>query len=288
MPNLVLQPRKNHLIRDAYLDFELSRKAMLCSENTIQFYQYTAKKFIEQLPVDDPKDVTAHHVRAYLSGLASRGLKDSTVHGHARAIRCFLRFCAAEGYCEPVTFDMPRQGTERPPMLSAEDLKRVLAHATKPRDKALVLLLVDFGVRRAECAALRWKDIDMNSGVLRVNSGKGKKARTAIIGPTTRRGLLKHRRKVSHEPGDSVFRLTGSGVRMALRRLGDRAGVTLTCHMLRRTFATAALTGGMSPLVLQSLMGHSDLEMTRRYLRLVDTDLIEQHRAHGPVDRLLG
>ncbi len=87
--------------------------------------------------------------------------------------------------------------------------------------------------------------------------------------------------------GEAVFGLTSSGLRQALRRIGERAGFHITCLILRREFATLALRAGMNPLHLQALMGHTTLEMTRRYIQLARIDLLEAHNEHGPVDRLL-
>jgi len=81
--------------------------------------------------------------------------------------------------------------------------------------------------------------------------------------------------------------LKASGLRMVLRRLSDRAGVMVTAHMLRRTFATLSLRAGLNPLHLQALMGHASLDMTRHYIRLVDEDLQSAHEQHGPADRFL-
>jgi integrase/recombinase XerD len=63
--------------------------------------------------------------------------------------------------------------------------------------------------------------------------------------------------------------------------------VHIAPHALRRTFATLALKAGMNPLHLQGLLGHSSLEMTRRYVQMMDEDLVEAHRMYGPVDHAL-
>ncbi|MCK5635711.1 MAG: tyrosine-type recombinase/integrase, partial [Anaerolineales bacterium] len=60
-----------------------------------------------------------------------------------------------------------------------------------------------------------------------------------------------------------------------------------TPHALRRTFATLSLKAGMNLIHLQGLLGHSTLEMTRRYLQVLDEDLVDAHRSHGPIDTFL-
>ena len=70
-------------------------------------------------------------------------------------------------------------------------------------------------------------------------------------------------------------------------RISERAGIKVTPHALRRTFATLSRRSGMDLLELQALMGHASLEMTKRYIEMLEDDLIEAHRKHGPIDRYL-
>jgi len=88
-------------LTDAYTDFILSRQAMQCSPNTLDFYKYTAGVFltwVEQQSVTIPEQVDARLVRQYLAELATKGKSDKTLHAHARAIRTLLRFWYAEKY----------------------------------------------------------------------------------------------------------------------------------------------------------------------------------------------
>ncbi len=98
---------------------------------------------------------------------------------------------------ERVTFDMPRLLKKRLPVLTVDELRPVLA-VCNVRDKALVMLMVDSGLRRAEVCALNWDDLDFSNGLLRVKRGKGGKARSAVVGATARRALLAYQRKLVH------------------------------------------------------------------------------------------
>ncbi len=297
MPELKLVPRNEHLLRDAFQDFLLSREASLCSPRTIEYYRDCAGGFVSWAiaqGLDTPEAVKAQHVRAYISRVASRGVNDGTVHCHARATKTFLRFLVAEGYRQAhVSITMPRLSERRLPFLTANELGRVVEACRDARERCIVLMLADTGVRRAELLALNWEDVDLTTGAVRVEKGKGRKARTVVCGVYTRRALLKYRRTAPHEPTDALFtarglcRLKGSGLRSILKRLGARSGMSLTAHALRRTFATLATRGGMNVFYLQALMGHSDLETTRRYVRLVRDDILDAHKQAGPVDHML-
>jgi integrase len=149
---------------------------MRVTQSTLAFYGYTLGRFLtwlEQQGVTSPADVEARHVRAFL--VSVEGKSDSTVNAFARAIRTLLGFWHAENYMPaPVKFAMPRIEQKRLPSLTAEEVSRVLA-ACNIRDRALILLMVDSGLRRAEACALNWGDLDISSGLVRVARGKGGK-----------------------------------------------------------------------------------------------------------------
>ena len=289
------QPRGD--LKDAFLDFMLSREAMLCTQRTLDFYQFTLGKVLEWLEskgIYTSSLISSRLVRAYLADMRKRELSDSYIHGYARAIRTFVRFLHLEGYIqESITFQMPTIAKKRLPVLTPEELRKVIAGCETPRDKALIMLMIDSGLRRAEVCDLNWSDVDIRIGLVRVRRGKGRKARSVVVGVSTRRALLAYRRTVNHNDSMPLIqtnrgtRLTHNGLRSVLLRIGKRTGVKIAPHILRRTFATLSLRSGMNPLHLQGLLGHSSLEMVRKYIQMLDEDLMQAHREHGPVDKYL-
>jgi integrase/recombinase XerD len=223
----------------------------------------------------------------------SRGLKDNSVHDHARAIRTLLIFWHDEGYIvQRVKFEMPKLFHKRLLVLTPEQLQ-VLLKACSVRDKAIVLLLVDSGLRRFETANLNRGDVDFHTGLVRVRSGKGRKDRSTVIGATTRRALLAYRRTLVHrDDRDPLIqsrdgqRLSGNALLTMCRRLTKRTGIKVTPHALRRTFAILSLRSGMSPLHLQALGGWEGFDMVKHYAQMVDDDLLQAHTEHSPIDNL--
>jgi integrase/recombinase XerD len=287
----------SYALQDAFTDFVLSRQAILCSPKTLGWYRFILSKFVESLAengVISPQEITARHIRAFLSELAGKGLSDTYIHGYARAIRTLMRFFHSEKYMpELVTFQMPSIANKRLLVLSGEEINKLLDACRTPRDKALILLMVDTGLRRAEVCALNWGDVDISSGLVRVVRGKGGKARSVVVGVITRRALLAYRKTITTSVDQPLFqtkmasRLSHNGLRSLLLRIGKQAGVRVTPHALRRTFATLSLRAGMNLLHLQGLLGHSTIEMTRRYVQMIDDDLLEAHKLHGPIDNFL-
>jgi integrase/recombinase XerD len=284
-------------LHDAYTDFVLSRQAMQCTPATMEFYRYTAGKFLSWLDkqgITEPQEVTARHVREYLAMITGEGKADKTINANARAIRTLLRFWHDENYLPaPVKFAMPKMEKKRLPCLTADELDKIIKACANPRDKALVLFMADSGLRREEIVNLNWQDVDMTSGLVTVRRGKGGKARSAVVGANTRRAILAYRRTLENTADNAPLfqarggvRFTGSGLRLVFRRLSERTGIKVSPHAMRRTFVILSLRGDMDVLHLQAMLGHSSLEMVQHYAQLVDDDLLRSHKAHSPIDNL--
>lgn len=283
-------------LRDAWTDFVLSRQAMQCTPATLQTYQKVLGRFIaflEQQGITHPEQVNARHARQYLAQFA--GKSDWYLNGIARAIRTLVRFRHKEGYMpELVTFEMPKVRQKRLPFLDAEQVARLLA-ICDVRERALIMLMVDSGLRRQEVCNLKRGDVDLRSGAVTVIQGKGRKDRLAFIGADARRSLLAYLRMQDNQSEDAPLfqtqsggKFTPAGLRSIFVRLSKRAGFKVTPHMLRRTFATLSLQNGIDLVSLQTLLGHENSENTRRYIQWLDADLLEAHRKASPIDNLRG
>jgi len=301
------QPSPLRMALDAFL---LSREAMRCTPKTLGAYRYALGNFLEYLEAQGlthPQDITPQHIRAFLVHLQRRGLKDTTQHLHGRCLKTWLRYLVEEGDIpeNPMRrVAMPRLEKRVPPPFAPEEVQRLLAACDRRtpkglRDYALILCLLDTGLRAAELCSLRVKDVDMRTGLVTV-LGKGRKQRVVRLGSKGRAALLRYlatRGSVSPDAplwvgytlrGEPDAPLSVHGLQTLLQRLGKRAGV-LPCgaHRFRRTFALWCLRDGMDLHSLRLLMGHSDLTVLQRYLALAGEDVERAHRAHSPVDRLL-
>ena len=204
---------------DAFEDFILSRQASLCSPETIDFYRRMLKPFLALANGSPPSN---RMVREFLSTVAERGVSPATVHAHARAVRAFVRFAYEEGWIEePVTVRMPRLEQKRMEVLSREEVKRVLS-VCGTRDRALVMTLIDSGLRRGEALALNWEDVDFHTGAVHVRRGKGGKARVTYVGAKARRALL---RWGGGQRSSAIFPITASGGASLMARITWRSAV---------------------------------------------------------------
>lgn len=163
------------------------------------------------------------------------------------------------------------------------------------RNEALVLFLLDTGLRASELCSLRLRDMDLQGHRCTV-LGKGNKRRTVPFGGTATKALWQYLREDPRDDDDPVFfsersrePLKRSGLRQLLERLGKAGRIEVTrCspHTLRHTFAAEFLRAGGNVFTLQQLLGHTTLSMTNRYVALAQADIEAQHRQFSPADRL--
>jgi integrase/recombinase XerD len=284
-------------IEQAFQDFLLSREAKFCTPDTLRFYHDTTAKLVEWLierGVTRARQITVPLVQEYLTEVRARGVKDATVHAHARGARAFLTWMTQAKIHEKMYLPMPRVARKERKALNRQQVEALILGAQTLRDRVLVLLMVDSGLRRAEVAQLNWSDLDRETGKLKVRQGKGRKYRVTFVGVKTLNALSwYHASLIRNKERDPLVqtyqgkRMTGSGIRHALRRLSQRTGVPAHPHLMRRTFAALALRGGVNPIHLQELMGHASLETTRRYIQITEDDLQIAHRKFGPVDCMM-
>ena len=162
---------------------------------------------------------------------------------------------------------------------------------TALRDRAIITLLVDTGLRATELCELRIYQTDLKNQRITV-MGKGRKERTLPISPRTAQVIWRYlatREDGNRKAGPLFTTLKGlplerKGLRQLLRRIGDRAGVEgVNVHRFRHTFAIEFLRNQPNVFALQRMLGHSTLEMVRRYLAIAESDVENAHRDASPV-----
>jgi len=283
--------------------FILDRKASGLSPNTIVFYRNKLKKFIEFCSlnqVHDIQELNAKNIREFLLWLENQGHNKGGVHAHFRVLRSFLYWYELEndltGWANPIRKVKVKSPKDEP--LDPADIDAVKtmigtcsSDFTGLRDKVILLMLLDTGLRASELLALDVNNVNPINGVLQIIHGKGDKFRTAYLGKKTRLALRSYL-SIRRNEGGALFlticgeRLTYTGLRMLLKRRAKKAKVAYQSpHSFRRLFALQMLRNGIDIFSLQLLMGHADLQILRRYLKQMNSDLQEAHNKASPVDK---
>lgn len=291
------------LLIDSFL---VDRKAQGLSGETIKFYKSKLTyfwKFCEGQAVTQVAQLTPDLLRRYFVGL-SEGHNPGGVHACFRTLRTLLLWIGQEEIMPPDwknpihKVKAPKLPNELLEPISLEDvnaLVRTCKHTfTGTRDKAMILGLLDTGARAQEFLNLNLEDLELATGSVMIRQGKGRKPRLVFLGRKAVRAVriyFRFRQDTSHALWISIHgeRLTSTGLRLLLRRRAVIAELKEipTPHDFRRAFALAMLRNGVDVFALQKLMGHSDLQVLRRYLAQTDQDIQTAHMRGSPVDNNL-
>jgi integrase/recombinase XerC len=282
------------------------------SPQTVRAYGETLGRFAriaraERFPEDITR-ITPTHLYTYLGRYTNYSLE--TRHRYFREVRCFFNWLVAADYLKETPFRSLRnvrlpQKIVQP--FSPDEVARLLAccDGDTPigaRDRAILLTLLDTGVRCSELVQLDLGDLDLDGGRLRILHAKGNKQRVVPFASRCRETMLRYLDMRGREPGPLFLATTGhrrllpgvalrpNGPKQMLRRRGREAGLPkVHAHRFRHTFATWAIGQDARELDVQYLLGHSCPDMVRRYASTYNCEqAARRHQRFSPADRLQG
>lgn len=284
--------------------FLTTKRAQALSPRTVEFYREKISRFVnfaEQHYITTIEAIDPTLIREFLLLMENTGHNAGGVKSFYTCLRVFLRWYEAEaepdGWRNPINkVKAPKVPEEILDPTAVADVWRMVETCGSDyyslRDKAILLTLLDTGIRAKELSDLQIDDLNPVMGALVVRKGKGGKGRTVFIGQKTRRAVRAYLRLRGYAPGPlfanrSRRRLKYNGLRTMVRRRAEEAGVlpVPTLHGFRRAFALEMLRAGADLLTLQRLLGHADLSVIKRYVKQNDVDLRNAHTAFSPVDR---
>lgn len=175
-----------------------------------------------------------------------------------------------------------------PDVLDQDEQKRLLdqfniRYITPHRNRTIIMLLLNTGLRLAEMTSLKWKDVSLVSGQVKVVEGKGLKDRILYVDNNTLEELRGWRERQLEGWGCSSYVFTtrtlklldGKYVWTMIKTYKDNADIdkSITPHSLRHTFATDLLRKSKNIRIVQKALGHSDISTTQVYTHIVDDEL---------------
>jgi len=226
----------------------------------------------------------------------------TTVAHYYNCLRIFFSWLKREDFISenPIArISKPRKEQKVIRALSTEQIRALFKlcpskTSTGARNLAIVMMLLDSGMRVSELANLQLDDIDPESGAILIRQAKGKKQRVVRIGSATQKAVWRYR--TLHRKGDSDRLFLGihgrpldsDAIELIVRRLGKKAGILgVHAHRLRHTFAISFLRSGGDVFSLKYLLGHSSLTMVANYLSsLSSEDAIRAHKRFSPLDNV--
>lgn len=291
------------LYSDAIADFMLEQRVRGNSPKTLLYYQHSLDLFSEFLGSDiEMEEITVKRLKQYYIFLQERGtLCSVSIQSRIRALRAFLAFCYTEGYISTnltERFKLPRAKRPAIDVLTDEEVDRILSSFNCKRDYQLrnyciCSLMLDSGLRLNEVVTLTVDHLHLAEGYCIVE-GKGNKERTVPFGFGTRQHLTHYmRRRPACARSNRVFLktnmepITENSVKQIFKKLKKQLDMPrLHPHLLRHTFATRYLENGGDMYSLQQILGHTSLEMVKRYVHLTRRNTLERYPNFSPLDNL--
>lgn len=295
------EPTSTVPLQLAQESFLIAKESEQLSPLTLATYRRMTDKFVAFLMeqgITSLEGISPTTVRGYFTYLTKQGLTQHTIHDRARPVKTMLRFWHFDGMMQQNVMErvkMPSACKDVLPAFSELEVKTLLHDGCRnERDTAMLLFLLDSGCRASEFCALTVGDVDIKSGSVTIEHGKGDKKRVAYLGAKSKRALLKYMMlRGDCGASDPLFpsqtnqHLTTSGLGQCLERIGDRAGVKdVHPHKCRRTMAINCLRAGMSIFMLAKLLGHSDISVLRHYLSIQNDDLQDAVKQYGALDHM--
>lgn len=274
------------------------------NNNLSRFFNYCKTEF----GIEEVEELTQIHIKKYLTYLQSEGRSPTYTNTILKNIRAFYNYCYEEEYginiAKKISFAKEKKVIIN--TFTDEEVKKMInvykfdtyLHA---RNKAIIAVLFDTGIRCAELCNL--KTLDVKETVIYIKNGKGNKERVVPISPYLKKILIKYERiknnylKVSNLNYDNYFLsfrykpLTNEAVERMIKICGEKAKVRneIRCspHDCRHYFAQAQLRNGLDVYSLSRLLGHEDIIITKRYLQsLQDKNIIEMSIKTSPLMNL--
>ena len=269
---------------------------------TVCNYRRFLGYFMDYIGNDTPlSEITLNSLKSYYLSLSRKNLSSVTVQTYIRAVRVFFSWCWQEEYMQDnlsEKFRLPKARKNAVDVLTDSEIQRLLKSFDTStfiglRNICIVMLMLDSGLRLRETVFLKRGSIHIAEGYMIV-LGKGNKERYVPIGLQTKKHLLRYMVMHSSLSGetplfvkDTMTPLQISTVKQLFRKLKKRTGIDrLHPHLLRHTFATRYLENGGDIYSLQMILGHTSLEMVKKYVHMIPSKTAVNFSMYSPLDNI--
>jgi len=253
-------------------------------------YGYDLRFFVDVVGDRSPKEITFKDIDHFVGVQSEKGFKPSTINRRLASVIALYDFLAVEDdelVC-PVIFRRHhvREQQRLPRPVEEESLKQFFAVITDKRDRAMFLLMLRCGLRLGEVAALRLVDLFLEEEFPRiVVRGKGSRERGVYLSPQAKRCLQDYLATRPSVKSEFVFLsyleegLSTTSIHNRLLKYRELAGIQITAHRLRHSFANDLLNAEAPITSIQKLLGHRWIESTQTYVMANDRQVCADYYA---------
>jgi len=288
-------------MEEAFKQFINWKKANNLSDQTILDYTTHYNLFFKRFP--NAVNSYEHLEKSAYEHIGQENIKPATYNNRLIYLRTFFNWCVEQGVISdnPLAGFKKRKDEGRVVQIDESVLTELLQLPDQStyvglRDFALLLLFLDTGIRPKEAFSLMESDYNRQACEIAIEANKAKTrvSRTLHIMPQTASAIDELISVRPEQWKNSPLFCTNEGNPMNRHTWGDRIefycnrlGIRFHPYALRHAFSIMFLRAKGNAFALQSMLGHRNLEMTKRYVRLTNNDLKEQHKLASPVNRIL-
>ena len=278
-------------IKEYFLKSILDQKNY--SKKTFENYNRDLNKFFKFLndyKIKDIKKITKETVRLYFLKQKNNNISNRTLGRYYSSLNSFFLYSIEHEYIgvNPLKFiDYPKYTKKIPEYIYDSQLEKLLNEKTSEnveielRNKLIIHLLLDTGVRVSELVNIKVRDIDVEERIIKV-FGKGSKERFVFFTSKTKELLTNYliKRKEKAITDNLLInykgeKLTERSVQKIIKLVGEKIGLDIHPHLLRHTFATDLLNKGADIRMIQELLGHENLDTTQIYTHVSNSRVKE-------------
>ena len=243
--------------------FLQSRETMGVSDKTLRYYHERLSKFTSAVNYTNATSAT---IQRYLNSIPGNANGLATRHASYRTIKTFYRWLRSEyGLNNPMEgIQAPILGKPIMPTLDEMQVTDLINSVDNSRDKAIIVLFVESGLRLSELASIKAEDINWSARYVKV-LGKGRKTAFAPFGDQSNQYLADWMKE--YKSNGNIWGVGDAGIATMLKRLEAKTGITCNPHTFRRTFAVLLRKAGIDTMTIKELGRWESLEMVQRYTR---------------------
>lgn len=289
------------ILKNVVAEFLIYQEVNGNSIRTLEYYTLTLGYFMDFLGADRQlRMISLSDLHAYYYFLKNRNITRITLQTYIRSVRAFLNWCYAQEYMpQKLTekFLLPRAEQKVFDVLTDYEIQKLFScfdlrtfHGV--RNWCICALMLDSGLRKSEVVSVHFCHFRHTDSFLIVQ-GKGSRQRRIPLGVHTRKNMAKYVSLIPNQGSRFLFMksdgspITGHTVTQLFRKLKTETGITrLHPHLLRHTFATCFIENGGDVFTLQQILGHTTLDMSRKYTHLGNKSTYEKFRAYSPLDNM--
>lgn len=297
---ITMNASSNKTVEEVFGDFVISQTAQGLSPITLANYTHHFHSISRHLDIAQPvAALTKNKLEAMVVSMRQSGLAHNSISSYCRVMRTFLGWCEREGMTVPPLPQIKDKETVKE-SYTDEELEALLKKPKKNcsfceyRNWVIVNFLMNCGCRASSIRNIQNRDVDLDTKQIVFRHNKNGKIQAVPLCSVMVSILREYITVRKGKPEDYLFcdqyggMLSMNGLRLAVARHNQSRGVEKTStHLYRHTFARKYLVDcGGDAFMLQKLLGHSTLKMTKHYCAIYDADIAKNFDRFSPLAQM--